>query len=90
MLNFDFLDKDLGIVSPAQQKCSSCYILLTDQISLPGCLYFLRYWVTCVLQLFVNQVVNFDINLIFLIESLFLHDKKVMKKLKYLEHEKSI
>ena len=27
-----------------QQKCSSCYILLTDQISLPGCLYFLRYW----------------------------------------------
>ena len=64
MLNFDFLDKGLGIVSPAhfaydfQQKCSSCYILLTDQISLPGCLYFLRYWAICVFQLFVNQVVT--------------------------------
>ena len=48
-----------------QQKCFSCYILLTDQISLPGCLYFLRYWAICVLysigqygQLFVNQVVT--------------------------------
>ena len=39
-----------------KQKCSSCYILLTDQISLPSCLYFLRYWAICVLQLFVNQV----------------------------------
>ena len=39
-----------------QQKCSSCYILLTDQISLSGCLYFLRYWAICVLQLFVIQV----------------------------------
>ena len=41
-----------------QQKCSSCYILSTDQISLPGCLYFLRYWTICVLQLFVIQVVT--------------------------------
>ena len=63
MLNFDFLDKGLGTVSPAHfvydfsKKCSSCYILLTDQISLPDCLYFLRYWAICVLQLFVNQVV---------------------------------
>ena len=63
MLYFDFLDKCLGIVSPAHfaydfsTKCSSCYILLTDQISLPGCLYLLRYWAICVLQLFVNQVV---------------------------------
>ena len=42
MLNFDFLDKGQGIVSPAHfvydfsTKCSSCYILLTEQISLPG------------------------------------------------------
>ena len=63
MLDFDFLGNGLGIVSPAhfvcgfQRKCSSCYILLTDQISLPSCLYFLRYWAICVLQLFVNQVV---------------------------------
>ena len=64
MLNFDISDKGLGIVSPAyfvyvyQKKCSSCYILLTDQISLAGCLYFLRYWAVYVLQLFVNQVVT--------------------------------
>ena len=35
MVNFHFLDKGLGIVYPAhflydqEQKCSSCYILLT-------------------------------------------------------------
>ena len=62
MINFDFLDKGIGIVSPAhlgmiiQRKCSSYYILLIDQISLPGCLYFLRYWAICVLHLFVDQV----------------------------------
>ena len=64
MLNFDFLDKGLGIVFPAHfvndfsTKCFSYYILLTEQISLPGCLYFLRYWAICVLQFFVNQVVT--------------------------------
>ena len=31
-----------------------CYILLTDQISLSGCRYFLRYWAI----LFVNQGVT--------------------------------
>ena len=36
----------------------ACYILLTDQISLSDCLYFLRYWAICVLWLFVNQVVT--------------------------------
>ena len=41
-----------------QEKCFSCYILLTDQISLPDCLYFSRYWVIRGLQLFVNQVVT--------------------------------
>ena len=63
MLNFDFLEVDLGIVSPPHfgydfsKKCFSCYVLLTDQVSLPDCLYFLRYWSICVLQLFVKQVV---------------------------------
>ena len=61
MLDFGFLEKGLSIVSPPHfvyiifwEKCFSCYILLTDQISLPNCLYFLRYWSMCVLQLFVN------------------------------------
>ena len=34
----------------------SFYILLPDQISLSDYLYFLRYQVICILQLFVNQV----------------------------------
>ena len=64
MLNFNFLKKGLGIVSPPhfvydfQEKCFSSFTLLTDQISLPDCLYFLRYWSICVLQLLVNQVVT--------------------------------
>ena len=64
MLNFDILDKGLGIVSPAHfvyefsTKMFSYYILLTDKISLPGFVYFLRYWAKCVLQLFLNQVVT--------------------------------
>ena len=64
MLNFDFLENGLGIVSPANcvydfsRKKISCYVLLTDQISLPDTLCFLRYWAICVLQLFVNQVVT--------------------------------
>ena len=41
-----------------QEKCFSCYILLTDQISLFDCLYFLRYWAICVIRLFVNQAVT--------------------------------
>ena len=75
MLNFDFLDEGLGIVSPPHFMCdfspkmyTQCYILLSNQISLSGCLYFLRYWTICLLQLFVNQVVtgtNFEINLSF-------------------------
>ena len=63
MLNFVFLDKGLGIVSPAHfvydfstKMFLTLYpVLLTGQISLPGCL---RYWAIYVLQLFVNQVVT--------------------------------
>ena len=32
-----------------QEKCFSCYILLTDQVPLPKCLYFLSFWSICVL-----------------------------------------
>ena len=40
-----------------QQKCFSCYILLTDQILLSYCVYFLRYCVICVLQLFLSCII---------------------------------
>ena len=36
---------------------SLCYSLLTNQISLSGCLHLVRYWAICALQFFVNQVV---------------------------------
>ena len=64
MLNFDFLEKSLGIVSPSyfvhdfSRKMFLKLYSLTDQIPLPDCFYFLRYWSLCVLQLFVNQVVT--------------------------------
>ena len=41
-----------------EEKYLSCYILLTVQISLSGCLYLLIYWLIYVLQLFVNQAVT--------------------------------
>ena len=65
MLNSKFSEKDLGLISPLQflymifqEKCLSCYILLTDQILLADYLYFSRYWAICVFQLFVNQAVT--------------------------------
>ena len=64
MLNFEFLENGLGIVSPPhfvyifQEKPFSCYTRLTDQISLPDCIYSLRYCPVCVLQLFANQLVT--------------------------------
>ena len=67
MFNFDLIENGLGIVSPPhfvydfQKKCFSCYVLLIDQISLPGCLCFLRYWSVFVLQLFFNWAVTSQI-----------------------------
>ena len=62
MLNFNFPEKGLGLVSPPyfvyEEKCFSYYILSNDQISLSDCLYFLRYRPICLLQLFVNQAVT--------------------------------
>ena len=74
MLNINFSENGLGLVFlphfvyDFSKKCFSCYILLTDQISLSDCLYFSRYWAICVLQLFVNQAVtlqNLKSNLFF-------------------------
>ena len=60
MLNFDFLEKGLRIVSPPyflyDFSRKEFLMLLTDQILLPDCLYFMTYWAICVLQLFFSQV----------------------------------
>ena len=63
MLNFNFSEKRRGLFLHQilrmifQEKCFSCYILLTDQISLSDCFYFSKYEV-CELQLFANQAVT--------------------------------
>ena len=64
MLNFNFLEKCLGIVSPPHfeydfsRKMFLIVHLLTVQFSVSGCLYILRYWTIYELQLLVNQVVT--------------------------------
>ena len=78
MLNFDFLEKGLGMVSPSH---FSCYALLSDQTSLPDCFYFLRIWSICVLQ--GCDVINFEINLIFLINAFFDMTKSSIQPFKY-------
>ena len=80
MLNFDFPEKGLGLVSPTRflydfsRKMFFSYILLTDQVSLSDCLYISRYWTTSVLQLFFNQAItskNLRLTFIFLIKFFF-------------------
>ena len=53
---YQFLHHNLCMIF--REKFFSCYILLTDQISLSDCLYCSTYWVICVLQLFVTQAVT--------------------------------
>ena len=97
MLNYDFPGRDLGLVSPPHfvydisKKCFACYIILTDQISLSNCLYFSRYWAICVLQLFVTDcdVIETEMNFIFLIKSFWYMTKKSRQKFKYLENKRS-
>ena len=74
-----------------QEKCFSRYILLTDQISLSDCLYFLRYLAICLAIVYFPgcDVINLEINLIFQIKPFFYMTKKSRQKLKYLENEKS-
>ena len=61
-----------------QEKYISCYIILTDQISSSGFLYFMRCWTIRVLMLFVSQAV---FNLVFLIKLFFRYDQKVKTKI---------
>ena len=68
-----------------EEKCFLCYIILINQASLSGCLYLVRYWVMCLLKLFLIcesgcDVMNFEVGPIFLIKLFFLHDQKVMTK----------
>ena len=94
MLNFHFLEKGLGIVSPphfVHDFSRRMFLMLYSLNCLSDWLYFLRYWTICILQLFVNQidVMNFEISLIFLIKLLFCMTEKSRQKFKCLDNEKS-
>ena len=69
-----------------QEKCFSCYILLTDVISMSDWLYLSRYWAICVLQLLVNQAVTSKLTFLFN-QNVSIHDQR--QKLKHLENEKN-
>ena len=75
------------------EECFSCYIILTDQISLSDCLYFLGNILDnmCIAVVCFPgcEVINFEINLIFLIKPFFYMAKKPREKFKYLENKKS-
>ena len=69
-----------------QEKYLSRYIPLADEISLFGRLYFMRCWIGClnflrnwgfaIIYCPVCDVINFEINLSFLIERFFYITKK--------------
>ena len=91
MFNFDFLDKGLGIVSPAHfvYEFSTKMFLMLYSINLPNFIA----WLPLLLDILGNiciaivfkpgcDVMDFEINFTFLIEPFFLHDQKVMTKIK--------
>ena len=98
MLNFDFLEKALGIASPAQflydfsRKINSYYILLTEKnfiVRLPLLLGLLGNTYIAIDCFPGCDVINFEINLASLIKPFLYMAKKSRQKFKYLENEKS-
>ena len=95
--NFDFLDKGLGIVSPAHfvHEFSTKMLLMLYSTNWPNFIA----WLPLLLEILGNMciaivypgcdVMDFEINLIFLIEPFFLYDQKSRQNLKYLKKEKS-
>ena len=74
-----------------QEKYFSCYILLSDQISLSDRLLFVEILINICIALVCEpscDVTNFEINLIFLIKPFFYITKKSRRKLKYLDKAK--
>ena len=75
-----------------RKKYYCCYILLPDQISMSGCLHFVRYWAICILYLFVNQDVTSKIlklSLSLQLGRFFYMTKMSRQNFKYLENGKS-
>ena len=98
MLNFAYLKKVLGIVSPSHFLCDIsgkffwCYILLSDQISMHAWLPLLLGRLVNMCIAFVSQpgcaVINFEINLIFLIKLFYYINRKPRQKFNCFENKK--
>ena len=97
MLNFDFLDKGLEIVPPAHfiYDFSTKMFLMLCSINGPDFIA----WLPLRLEILGNMctaivcypgcdVMDFEINLTFVIEPFFLHDQKVITKTLILENQK--
>ena len=99
IISFDVLEKGLlGVVSPThfsmifQEKCFSSYILLTYQDFIAWWPLLLEIWVnTCIVIICFadSDVIDFEVNLIFLIKPFPYMAKKSRQKFKCLENEKS-
>ena len=89
MLDFDFLDKSLAIVSPAHfvYDFSTKMFLMLYSINKPNFIA----WFPLLLEILGNMciaivcepgcdVMNLEVNLFFLTKPFFLHDQKVMTK----------
>ena len=92
------LKKGLGVVSPPhfpydfQEKYFSSYILLTTQIFLSDCLYFIEIFRKTCAAIFRYQfcdVINFEIYLSFLTKPFSSMSKSSEQKLKYLKKERT-
>ena len=86
MLNFDFLEKSVGMVSPAHfvYDFSGKMTFMLHSITwpnfivlLPFLLDILGYMCVAIIYLPVCDVMKFEINLVFLIKLLFSQDQKV-------------
>ena len=90
---FWFFRKESGTRFPTafyvwlfNKKCFSSYILLTDQISLSDCIYLLSFgqYGIAIVCWPGRDVINLEINLIFLIMPFFYMTKRSRQKFKYL------
>ena len=98
MLNFDFSQKGLELVSPSHfmYDFSRKIFLMLHSINWPNFIA----WLPSLLEIFGSmcvaivcfpgcEVINFEITLIFLIKPFFYLAKKSRQKFKYLENKKS-
>ena len=74
-----------------EEKCFSCYFRLTHQISSSGYLYFLRYCAMCFVFVCFRDwdVINFEINFVFLIKPFFTCPKSQDKNLNILRTQRA-